>query len=114
MLIGPPGRYVHAVANTWALMARAGAETQSEYRDWNIGNIMTLNGSDTQEVRLVDYAGTKELVLIRRPNDYHEAFSTSARLPPPSPLSDSREGFRTCPFSQSRRMALTFPRDFRP
>ena len=63
MLIGLPGRFVHALANTWALLARAGADTNSEYGDWNVGNIMTLNGSETQEVRLVDYAGTKELVF---------------------------------------------------
>ena len=69
ILCGLLARFVHAVASTWALMARAGAETENSFSDWNVGNIMTLGGSETstpfpdfyEEVRLVDYAETKEL-----------------------------------------------------
>ena len=77
ILRGLLARFVNAVASTWALMARAGAETENAFGDWNVGNIMTLRGSETsttfpdffEEVRLVDYAETKELDSHPREQD---------------------------------------------
>ena len=77
ILCGLLARFVNAVASTWALMARAGAETENAFSDWNVGNIMTLRGSETsmafpvfyEEVRLVDYAETQELDSHPREQD---------------------------------------------
>ena len=82
ILGGLLARFVNAVASTWALMARAGAETKNAFGDWNVDNIMTLGGSETstdfpdffEEVRLVDYAETQELDSHFREQDCTRAF----------------------------------------
>ena len=82
ILGGLLARFVNAVASTWALMARAGAETKNAFGDWHVGNIMTLGGSETstdfldffEEVRLVDYAETQELDSHFREQDCTRAF----------------------------------------
>ena len=100
-------RYVNAVANTFEIMARAGAETKHKYSDWNIGNIMTLDCSENPEVRLVDYADTQELILKERlshssathpvpPRPAHSPFSA-----PSVPLAFSKKSQPSAPLARS-------------
>jgi len=100
-------RYVNAVANTFEIMARAGAETKHKYSDWNIGNIMTVDRSENPGVRLVDYADTQELILKERlshssathpvpPRPAHSPFSA-----PSVPLAFSKKSHPSAPLARS-------------